>query len=108
MIFVGMENEGSIIFLRCKYMSTKEIMIETVPFLEIFHWETSKDNSHQYCVCEPNNQAEFENLEIHIRKYGYVVTIQGMSYVCLDIGEYLYWTMWESIEKPLLINRLHI
>ena len=83
-------------------------MIGTELILEKFHWETSQDKSHQYCVSEPNNQAEFENLEIHIKKHGYVVTIQGNSFVCVDIGEYLYWTKWESIEKPHLINRLHI
>ena len=83
-------------------------MIETELFLEKFHWEISQDKSHQFCVCEPNIEAEFENLEIHIRKHGYVVTIQGKSYVCFDIGKHLYWTMWDSIEKTRLINRMRI
>ena len=83
-------------------------MTETEPVLKKFHWETSQDKSHQYCVCGPNNQAEFENLEIYIRKHGYVVTIQGMAYICFDIGDYLYWTMWASIEKTRLINRMRI
>ena len=83
-------------------------MTETKLFLEKFHWETSQDNSHQYCVHEPNNQAEFENLVTHIRKHGYVVTIQGTPYVCVDIGEYLYWTVWNSIEKTNIINRMYI
>jgi len=83
-------------------------MIDTELFLEKFHWETSQDKSHQYYVCEPHDQAEFENLVIHIKKYGYVVTVQGKSYACIDIGEYLYWTTWGSIEKTNLINRVHI
>lgn len=83
-------------------------MIETELFLEKFQWETSQDQSHQYYVCESHNQAEFESLVTHIRKYGYVVTIQGMSWACVEIGEYLYWTMWYSIEKTDVINRVHI
>ena len=83
-------------------------MIETEPFLDKFQWEISQDKSHQYCVCQPDNQAEFEDLVTHIRKHGYVVTIQGMSYACVDIGEYLYWTMWYSIENTNFINRMHV
>ena len=57
-------------------------MTETEPVIKKFHWEASQDKSHQYCVCLTNNQAEFENLEIYIRKHGcYVVTIQGMAYI---------------------------
>jgi hypothetical protein len=83
-------------------------MTETELFLEKFQWETSQDQSHQYYICEPHHQAEFENLVVHIKRNGYVVTIQGMSYVGVDIGEYLYWTMWDSLEKANIINRMHI
>ncbi len=83
-------------------------MTETELFLETFHWETSEDKSHEYYVCEPHNLAEFENLVIHIKKHGYVITIQGTPYVCVDIGQYLYWTMWDSIEKTNVINRMHV
>ena len=83
-------------------------MIETEPLLEKFHWETSQDKSHQYCVCEPSNRLEFEDLVIHIKKHGYIVKVQGEPYVSVDIGEYLYWTMWDAIEKPHLINRMRI
>lgn len=83
-------------------------MIGTEPFLEKFHWETSQDNSYQCCVCEPNNQAEFRNLVIHIKKHGYVLTVQGKSYVSVDIGEYLYWTIWDSLEETNFVNRMEI
>ncbi len=83
-------------------------MIETEPLLDKFQWEISQDKSHQYCVCQSYNQAEFEDLVTYIRKYGYVITIQGMSYACVDIGEYLYWTMWHSIENTNFINRMHV
>jgi len=83
-------------------------MIETQLFIEQSHWETSQDKSHQYYVCASKTQAEFENLVTHIRKHGYVITIQGKSYACLDMGEYLYWTMWYSIEDTNFINRMRI
>ena len=86
----------------------KGIMIETELFLEKFHWETSQAKSYQYYICESQNQEEFESLVVYIRKHGYVVTFQGNPYVCVDIGEYLYWTMWDSIEKTNFINRMPI
>ncbi len=78
------------------------------PPIEKFHWETSQDKTHQYCVYGPDNQAEFENLVKYIKKHGYIVPIQGMPYVSVDIGEHLYWTMWDSVEKPNFINRMPI
>lgn len=86
----------------------KEIMLETKPLLENLHWETSQDKSHQYYFCEPDNQADFEDLVTFIKKHGFVVTIQGQPYVCLDIGKYLYWTMWDSTRKANVINRMRI
>lgn len=83
-------------------------MIETELYLEKFHWEISQDKSHQYYVCESHNMDEFKDLVIYIKNHGYVVTIQGKSYVCVDIGEYLYWTMWYSTEETNFINRIHI
>ena len=83
-------------------------MIETENLLEKFCWETSQDKSHQYYVCESSNDAEFENLIIYIKKHGYVVTIQGNAFICVDIGEYLYWTMWDSIENTHRINRMPV
>ena len=86
----------------------RKIMTETEPLLEKLHWEISQDNGHQYCVCEPYNQGEFENLLIHIKKHGYIVPVQGRPYFSVDIGEYLYWMMWDSVEKPNRINRMRI
>ena len=84
-------------------------MIETENLsLEKFHWDTSRDKSHQYYVCESNNEVEFKDLVIQIRRNGYVVTIQGKAYVCFDIGEHLYWTVWDSIDNITLVNRMHI
>jgi len=83
-------------------------MIETEHILEKLHWKASQDNSHQSYLCEPHSEIEFKELVSHIRKHGYVVTIQGKSYVCLDIGEYLYWTMWDTAENTNLINRMHV
>jgi len=83
-------------------------MIETKISLEEFQWKISQDQSHQYCVYEPNYQTEFENLVTHIKKNGYIVPIQGKPYVCIDIDEYLYWTLWDSINKTNRINRMLI
>jgi hypothetical protein len=83
-------------------------MIKIESFLEEFHWETNQDNGYQYCVCLPHNQSEFKNLITYIKKYGYIVKVQGDPYVSVDIGEYLYWTMWSSIEEPNIINRMRI
>ena len=80
-------------------------MLATKPLLENLHWETSPDQTHQHYFCEPHNQSEFDNLVTFIRKYGFLVTIQGHSYVCVDVGRYLYWISWDSIEKPNIINR---
>jgi len=82
--------------------------METEQCLERFHWEASQDKSHEYYVCEPVNEVEFKDLVNYIRKQGYVVTIQGIPFVCFDIGEYLYWTAWDSIENINLINRMLI
>ena len=83
-------------------------MIEIEPIIEKFYWETSQGNNYQHYVCEINKKAEFEDLIIYIKNHGYVVTIQGKSYVCVEIGGYLYWTMWNSIEDPDFINRMHV
>jgi hypothetical protein len=83
-------------------------MARTKLLLEKFHWEASKDKSHQYYVCEPDNQAEFKNLVTHIKRHGYIVTIQGMPYFSVDIGRYLYWTNWDGAEKINIINRMPI
>jgi len=83
-------------------------MIKTELFLENFHWGTNQDKTYQYCICDPNNQAEFKNLLTHIRKYGYIVKVQGEPFVSLDIGEYLYWTKWNSVKEADFINRVQI
>jgi len=83
-------------------------MPETLLSLEKFQWQASQDKTHQYSVCEPQTRSEFEHLVTYIRKYGYVITIQGKAYACVDIGEYLYWTMWSSIEETNSINRMQI
>ncbi|MDE1921624.1 MAG: hypothetical protein KGJ09_06735 [Candidatus Omnitrophica bacterium] len=80
-------------------------MKETDPFIQKIRWETSDDQSHQFYVCEEDKRQEFEDFVHQIKKKGYVISLQGISYICIDIGEYLYWTKWDMVEDTATINR---
>lgn len=59
-------------------------------------WKTAKRPDHAYSVVgwEPAKRKTFYAFVEHIRKHGYHVRHWKRDYLCYDVGEYKYWTMY--------------
>ena len=88
-------------------------------------WKPNKHKDHAYHVVdwEPQLRSTFYAFCQFIRENGYHVRYRWYDYLCYDIGEYKYWTMYwpsdDGIEIPghnrhyplsetILINRNRI
>jgi hypothetical protein len=71
-------------------------------------WRFAKsmpDNPHEYTLKEDWEPHLFEEVVKFIRKYGYLARWWGKPYTQLDVNEEFYWTMGDTLENTILINR---
>jgi SAM-dependent methyltransferase len=62
-------------------------------------------NPHEYCLRSQTDDETFVRFVNIIRHYGYEEEYFGRVYIRLDFNDYYYWTMGDTIENTILINR---
>lgn len=60
---------------------------------------------HWYVLRSNCKESEFISFVQYIRDNGYPKYFKHHRYIYLDIGEYTYWTMGNTMDKTILINR---
>jgi len=82
---------------------------EVDEFIDVSHWQTSKDGSHQYCLIKNcYSRPDFYAVVEYIREHGYPAKFYNKTYTYLNIGGFKYWTMGSPLDKTILINRTEI
>jgi hypothetical protein len=68
---------------------------------------TRPKNPHAYCLRKNfEDEADFERFVLLIRQYGYQIKWRDrLTYTCLDIEGYRYWSMGFPLNETILINR---
>ena len=71
--------------------------------------KTMPENPHEYTLKEwneiPSSKVAFEKFVTWIREEGYERPFYGQMYLSMDIDGWTYWTMGESLNETILINR---
>jgi len=62
-------------------------------------------NPHEYCLRSQTDDETFVRFVNIIRHYGYEEEYFGRVYIRLNFNDYYYWTMGDTIENTILINR---
>jgi hypothetical protein len=93
-------------------MLSEDILKDMREYISKVDWiyaKTYKTAPHEYTLrsAKPELEANFVRFVLLIRSEGYDDKFWNKSYHYLDIDSYKYWTMGESIEKTVLINRAH-
>jgi len=85
-----------------------EILRQYITKVEWINAKTYKTAPHEYTLksAKPELELEFISFVKFIRSNGYDSQFQGKSYRYLDINGYQYWTMGNSVEETILINRV--
>lgn len=80
--------------LRCFVKEEKWTYAKTMP-----EWP------HEYIVRERVDEALFEAMVKHIRKYGYKEQFYNKTITYFAEGGMIYWTMGAPIDETIIINR---
>lgn len=71
----------------------------------VFAKTYAKTWPHEYIVRDKVNENLFVKLVKHTRKYGYTGKFYKKDIPYCDIGEMVYWTMGDTIDNTIIINR---
>lgn len=78
-------------------------------FIAANTWKFAKTMAkmpHEYIVKERCSNPEFfERFVMHIRRHGYEGRFFKRVFVYFDVGQYQYWTMGDTLENTIIINR---
>jgi hypothetical protein len=81
-------------------------------FIDKHDWRFAKSMPfmpHWYVVRENCDEKEFLDFVIYIRQYGEERAFgKKRKFVYLDIGQYTYWTMGNTLDITKIINRARI
>lgn len=90
-----MNNSIDLPYSLCEFIkSSKWTFAKTMP-----EWQ------HEYIVRANVDENLFVQLVQHIRTNGYEGNFYKKNITYYDLGELVYWTMGESIDKTTIINR---
>lgn len=88
-----------------KKMTSKEL----ATVLEIVPWHFAKtmpECPHEYTLKrEWPSSLDFAAVVVAIRRLGKPRRWKGRTFIYFDAGVYMYWTMGDSIQNTILINR---
>jgi len=77
-------------------------------WVESRYWQfasTMIANPHEYTLSRWGDRSMFERVVLYIREFGYQNMYGRTEYTQLDCGRHFYWTMGDSLEATILINR---
>lgn len=81
---------------------------QVIQFLHGAQWKYAKtmpQMPHDYTLRKTWNEKTFIEVVIFIRGNGYKKHFKGRAYLYLDDDQYCYWTMGNSLDRTILINR---
>ena len=85
---------------------------QVLDFIDGATWKFAKSMAkipHWYCLRENAfDIEEFEAFVQHIRDHGYPENFYKRVFIYLNVGEYKYWTMGDTLANTLVINRTYI
>ena len=81
-------------------------------FIAANKWKFAKTMAripHEYIIKEHCTDPEFfERFVMHIRRFGYPERFFKRTFVYFDVGGMKYWTMGDTLENTIVINRTAI
>ena len=83
-------------------------------FIDAHYWTFAKTMPwmpHEYILKTEDNEKQFLEIAIFIRKYGYLKPFgKNQVYAYFDVDEYCYWTINEAslIEMAKILNRARL
>jgi hypothetical protein len=89
-------------------MIPDELFNKVVHALESHEWifaKTMPENPHWYTLRKSWDDNEFVEVVKVIREYGYDAWYKGRKYRQFDANGMFYWTMGDTLDRTILINR---